>query len=161
MPTQNGVNTPDSARHFKVHIHAVMGQNDNDLSALCPGLIDRVLHVFFVDAKGPVFNQVARVRDGSIGERLTDDGDFDPIHFTHGEGIKHGVTEISGFDILRYERDFVGKIVFYNLHHAIFAKCHFPVGCHDIYSQCQTGIHHVLAISPQCRTGPLPGVSTV
>ena len=51
---------------------------EHDLRAIGTRLVHHLLHVFVLDPEGPVGDEVARVRNGRIGERLPDDATPDP-----------------------------------------------------------------------------------
>ena len=78
-----------------------MRKQHDDFCAFATHFVDYLLHVFFFDAKGPVFDHVARVGDGRIRKRLANNGDRDPIHLSEGISLKNGIPKICRFDVLR------------------------------------------------------------
>jgi hypothetical protein len=90
VATHDGINTFDATGHFQVDIHAVVTDEDDDLDTFATGLVRHLLHVFVLNAKGPVGHHVARVGNRRVGERLANDGAghavdlADPVGFARG-----------------------------------------------------------------------------
>ena len=121
MAAHNRIKAAYSRSHFKVHVHAVMRQQDDNLSALTLHFIDHLLQILFLNTKGPVGREVARIGNRRIGEGLANDGNRNAIHVTDGVRTKYRVTKVSRLDILRNERDLTLKILLHDFHHALFA----------------------------------------
>ena len=135
MSTQNRVDTSNTARHLEVDIHAVMRQHDYGFRTIGACVIDRLLHVFFFDAKGPVFNEVTRISNGRVRECLADDGNLDAVHFTHCVCVENRIFKICRLDILRDKVDLSIKIFFDNFLDPCLTERHFPMGGHHINAQ--------------------------
>ena len=112
--------------------------------------VHRFLHILFVNTERPVFNQIAGIRDGGVWKSLSDDRNRYPVHFAHDERVKNGIFKIGCFDILRDKVNFPGEILFNDFFDTLFAKGHFPVRGHDVDTERQTGVHHVLTFGPEC-----------
>ena len=155
------IDAADAAGHFQVNVHAVVGQQHHDLSPLRAGFIHDLLHVFVLDAEGPVGNHITRVGNRGVGKRLTDDGARNAIDFAHHIRLENLVAEVVGLDVLRHEFDFPGEVLVNDFLDTLHAVGEFPVTRHDVHTEQFAGIHHVLAIGPQGRAGTLPGVAAV
>ena len=149
VATHDGIDTSHATGHLQVHIHAVVRQNDHNFCTLGTNFVDHFLHVVVLNTKGPVSDHVTRIGNWGVWEGLTNHSYFDTIHFTNHIGIKYLVTEVIGFDVLSQERNLAFEIFFNNLFHTIFTKGHFPVWRHDVNTQGQAGIDHVLTVGPQ------------
>ena len=79
--------------------------------AFVPHLIDHCLQVLFVNAEGPVGDQVARMRDRRVRKCLTDDRDQDAVYLAQRIGGKYRVAEIGGAHVLCDEIDPAGQVV--------------------------------------------------
>ena len=162
VAAEDGVDAVHPAGHLQVHVHAVVGQHHHHLGALCACLVHELLHGFIADAIGPVGHHVAGVGDGGVGEGLADDGNLQAVHLLHGVGLEDLVAEVVGDDVLRDEVDAVFReIVLHHFHHPVGAEGGFPVGGHDVHTQLDAGVHHVLGIGPQGGGGTLPGIAAI
>ena len=148
VPTHDGVDAGDAAGHFEVYVHAVVAQHHDHLRSFGPGFIHHGLHVFFLNAKGPVGHHVAWVGDGGIGECLTNDGAGHAVHFFNDIRLENWISKVLCLDILSKKIYFACKIFFNNFLDAFHAQCEFPMTCHDLDAQQFACIYHVLAIGP-------------
>ena len=148
MATQDGIDTRDTAGHFEVNVHAVMTEHHYHVCTLSPGFIHHDLHVFVLNAKGPVSHHVARIGNGRVGECLANDGAGHTIHFFNDIRLENWISKVLCLDILSKKIYFACKIFFNNFLDAFHAQCEFPMTCHDLDAQQFACIYHVLAIGP-------------
>ena len=148
VATENSVDTTYTGGHFQIHVHAVMRDDDNDLGTFAAGLVDHLLHVFFLNTEGPVRYEVTGVRNRGIGESLPNDSHLGAVDFTDDVRFEDLVTKVSGFNVLGHNVNVTGKILVGNFHDALGAVGTLPVQGHDVNAKQLGGINHVLGISP-------------
>ena len=64
------------ARHLAIDVEAVVGEDDDELRALGPHLVDLLLHVLVADAERPLRHHPARIGDRRERKCLADHGDL-------------------------------------------------------------------------------------
>ena len=107
VPAENGVDARYPRSQLQVGIHAVVRQQYDRVGAFCANLVDCLLQPFFLDAEGPVGNQVPRIGDGCVGEGLTDDRDrcavllrgFELPLFQRGDDLENLPTMLGRIDL--------------------------------------------------------------
>ena len=172
MTSKNHVDTGHPARKFQIHIHTVMGEQHNHLSAIGAHGIDHLLALFFTNTETPVFHHVTRIRERRIGKGLADDAYGNPIHLPYRIGFKH----LSGFfikrgftlegsilgqhDILRKELNRCEMFI-NDLPDTIHTVSKLPVPGHDVDPEQLARIDHVLTVRPKRCRRPLPGIASV
>jgi len=161
VAAQDGVDAAHAAGHLQVGVHAVVADDDDDLRALGPGLVDHLLHVLVLDAEFPVLDHVARVGDRRVGEGLADDGHRHAVHLLDDVGLEHRVAEVQRLDVLGHEVELAGEVLLDDFLHAVHAQRELPVAGHHVDAEQLAGIDHVLALGPQRRAAALPGVAAV
>ncbi len=161
VAAEDGVDAAHAGRHFQIDIHAVMRQHDHDLRSRGAGGVDRLLHVVFLDAEGPVGDHVARMGDGRVGEGLADHRNLDAIDLAQDIWLEHRIAEIGGFDVLRDNVDMAGEILFGDFLHAVLAIGAFPVQRHDVHAEQLGRLDHVLPLRPHRGARPLPGIAAI
>ena len=148
MAAHDGIYATDTAGHFEVDVHAVVAEHHYHLRTLGSRFIHHGLHVFVLNAKGPVSHHVARIGNGRVGKCLANDGAWHAIHFFNDIRLEYGISKVLCFDILGKKIYFACKIFFNNFLDAIHAQCEFPMTCHNLDAQQFACIYHVLAIGP-------------
>ena len=108
MAPQDHIDAAHARGELQVDVHAIVGQQHNGLCAFTSDFVDDFLQALFLDAEGPVGDEIARVRDRRVGVRLADNRDGHAVDGTHRVGGKHGVAEVGGSHILREEFDLAG-----------------------------------------------------
>ena len=161
VAAHDGVDAGHAAGHFQVHVHAVVRQHHHYLGAFGTGLVHHGLHVFVLNAKGPVRHHVARVGNRGVGKGLADDGAGHAIDFTDHIGLEDLVAKVIGLDVLGDKVHLAGKVFFNNFLHPLHAVGEFPVAGHHVHAQQLAGVHHVLSIGPQRGARALPGVTAI
>jgi len=135
--------------------------DDDHLRALGARFVHRLLHVLVLDAEAPVGDHPARVGDRRVREGLADDGDLYAVHLAHRVGREHGIVEVGGDDVLGEEVDPALEVVVHDLLDALVAERELPVRRHHVHAEQLAGVDHILALGPQGRCRPLPGVAAV
>ena len=161
VPAQNDVDACYPGRHFEVYIHAVVAQQHHRLRPFGTRLVDGFLHVAFANAKSPVWREPPGVCNRHVRKGLANDSDLYAIHLLEHIGFEDRVAKITGLDVLRNEINLAGKVAVDNFFDAFFAVGEIPMARHDVYAKQPGGVHHVLALRPQCRSAALPSVSTI
>ena len=161
MPAQDGVQPAHARGELQVDIHAVVRQQHDHLGALAARLVNHLLQPFFLNAEGPVRREIRRVRDRRVRKRLPDDGDRHAVQLAQHVRVEYRITKVGGLDVLRDKGDLVLEIVVDHVAHAVGAVGHLPVRGHDVHTQREGGVDHVLAVGPQRGGGALPGVAAV
>ena len=161
VPAQNRINATQTAGHFQIHIHAIVGQHHHHLRPLGTRLVDGLLHILLLNTKSPVRHHVARVRNGGIRKSLPNDGHRHAVHRANLVGLKHRIFKIRGFDVLRKKRDLVLEVMVDDVLDSLSSKRHLPVCGHDVNPHEQTRIHHVLPLGPERGCRALPSIASI
>ena len=161
MSSHDGVDATHPAGHLEVDVHAVVTEHHHHLRTLGTRLVHHLLHVLVLNAELPVGDHIARIGNGGVRERLTNDGARHPVDFSDDIGLEHRVAEVVGLDVLRDKVDLAGKVLFDDLFDTLHAERELPVTGHHIHTQELAGIDHVLTLGPQAGARTLPGVSAI
>ena len=138
-----------------------MRNDDNDLRSLGPALVDHLLHVVVLNAKGPVGHKMAWVGNRCVREGLSDHGHGDAVLLANDVGFEDWVTKVIGLNVLGQEFDLASEILFNDLHDTVRTIGELPVGTHHVNTQQLGGVDHVLTVGPQRCGRALPGVTTI
>src|SRR6185436_16072519 len=109
---------------------------------------------------GPVRHEIARICNGGVRKGLTDDRHGDAVNLSNDEWREYRVAEIGRGHVLGNEIDLAFEVVLQYFLYARGSIGEFPMARHDVYSQLQTRLHHVLPARPQCRGRSLPGIAS-
>ena len=150
VSAHDGVDAGDARGHLDVDIHAVVRQQDHRDGALGARLVDRLLHVLFLDAEIPVSHHVARIGDRRVGKRLPDDRHCNTVDLLHHIRGEYRVAEIRGLDVLRDEINPPLEIPVDDFLDALRTQRELPVPGHDLDAEQLAGIDHVLPLGPEC-----------
>jgi hypothetical protein len=129
-------------------------QQHHCLCAFFPNFFDAALKRRFLDAEGPVRNEMARIGDRRVRECLADDRHRHAVDRAQRIGIEHRVFEIRGAHVLRQHLDRRGL-------DRLLAVGEFPVRRHVVGAEEPLRAAHVLAAGPQRRGRALPAVAAV
>jgi hypothetical protein len=160
VPAQDRVDAAHARGELEIDVHAVVGKQHHDLRALRPGRVDVLLQFLFLDPHRPIGNEVARVRDGRVRERLPDDRHRHAVDGAGGRRLEHRVAEVGGLHVLRQELD-PAELLLDRLLDALLAVGELPVAGHEVDAEVLLGLDHVGALRPQRESGALPGVAAV
>ena len=135
-----------------------MRQQHDDVGALCPRLVDLLLHVVLAQAELPFRDHPCGVRDRRARERLADDGDLRAALLEHGARFERLVAELVVAHVLGEEGE--GRLLD-DLLDALGAVGELPMRGHGVDAERGLDVDHVL--TPGLERGPraLPRIAAV
>ena len=126
-----------------------MGKQYDHLGSFFAYLIDHGLESGFIDPEFPAGCELCSVSQWSVRKSLPNNGYRNAILLAHDIRIKNRLGFVFVHDILGNKSHLVLEIIPHHLQDTLCAVGKFPMPSHDINTQFQRSLHHVLSRRPK------------